>query len=550
MMMYTENDYEELIKSYPFNGEIYQPTNKMPLSDRVDGVKRVLDICQNKKALYKDRLKDLREKYNGSDRCFVIGNGPSLNKLDMGLLADEVTFGVNGIFLKDGFKPTFYVVEDHLVAEDRKARIDELSGVTKLFPSYLSYCFEEHPETIFYNHQPRKSFPHGFDFSTDASEITYTGCTVVFSCLQLAYYLGFKNIYVIGVDVDYQIPEDVKKTQDYNVEVLDMDSDDPNHFHQDYFGKGYRWHDPQADKMVQSFREAENICSENGVKLYNATPGGKLEEFERINYNSLFASKQFTINHLASYQRNPTKEFLRVIGKNVGSILEIGSDVDLNVANYISERLDCPFYALNPDPKVLQATKVSDRIEVLNESGNKIPMDDCSAGAVISLATFEHVLDVPGLLEEVHRVLEPGGYFYADFGPLWTCAVGHHVYAKAAGKEARFWKPSRNPVPDFLHLVADEKEMEDELRQGPCDERLIPHIIDWIYHRDEINRIGFYEYREMFLNSPFEVQYIHGRPRPQSQPPNEEMRARLDEKYGSHGWCYHAYIDFLLRKKK
>ena len=108
--MYTENDYEELIKSYPFNGEIYQPTNKMPLSDRVDGVKRVLDICQNKKALYKDRLKDLREKYNGSDRCFVIGNGPSLNKLDMGLLADEVTFGVNGIFLKDGFKPTFYVV--------------------------------------------------------------------------------------------------------------------------------------------------------------------------------------------------------------------------------------------------------------------------------------------------------------------------------------------------------------------------------------------------------------------------------------------------------
>ena len=236
--MYTENDYEELIKSYPFNGEIYQPTKKIPLNDRVEGVKRVLDICQNKKALYKDRLKDLREKYNGSERCFVIGNGPSLNKLDMGLLADEVTFGVNGIFLKDGFKPTFYVVEDHLVAEDRKARIDELSGVTKLFPSYLSYCFEEQRESIFYNHQPRKSFPHGFDFSTDASEVTYTGCTVVFSCLQLAYYLGFKNIYVIGVDVDYQIPEDVKKTQDYNVEVLDMDSDDPNHFHQDYFGKG------------------------------------------------------------------------------------------------------------------------------------------------------------------------------------------------------------------------------------------------------------------------------------------------------------------------
>jgi SAM-dependent methyltransferase len=549
-MMYTENDYAELIKSYPFRGEIYQPTNKLTLEQRIEGAKKVIDTCKNKKSFYSDRLKDLKSKYEGHDRCFVIGNAPSLNKLNLNLLRDEVTFGVNGIFLKEGFKPTFYVVEDHLVAEDRKVEIDKLSGVTKLFPSYLRYCFDEGKETIFYNHQPRISYPHGFDFSEDASDVTYTGCTVVFSCLQLAYYFGFKEIYVIGVDVDYQIPDDVKKSNDYNVEILDMDSDDPNHFHQDYFGKGFRWHDPQAPKMVESFREAGKVCGKNGVKVFNATPGGKLEEYERVRFEDLFQPKKFGITALANYQRNPTQEFLRVIGKNVSSILEIGSDVDLNVANFISERLDCDFYALNPDPKVLKANKASDRIQVLNESGNKIPMEDSSAGAVISLATFEHVLEIPGLLDEVHRVLEPGGYFYADFGPLWTCAVGHHVYAKFEDKEARFWKPSRNPVPDFLHLVADEEEMAEELRKGPCDDRLIPNIIDWIYRRKEINRIGFYEYREMFLGSPFEVQYIHGRPRPQSLPPNQEIRARLDAKYGSHGFCYHAYIDVLLRKKK
>ena len=549
-MTYTEKNYEDLIKSYPFRGEIYQPTTKISLNERIEGVKKVIDICKNKKEYYSAQLADLRNKYKGCDRCFVIGNGPSLKNLDLGLLADEVTFGVNGIFLKDGFKPTFYVVEDHLVAEDRKEQIDRLSGVIKFFPSYLSYCFDEAKETIFYNHQPRKSYPHGFDFSTDASEITYTGCTVVFSCLQLAYYLGFKEIYVIGVDVDYKIPDDVKKTKDYNIEVLDMESDDPNHFDKDYFGKGFRWHDPQAQKMVESFGEAASVCKENGVAVYNATPGGKLEEFPRVNYNALFNKKTYDILSLASYQRNPTREFLRVIGKNVSSILEIGSDVDLNVANFISERLDCDYFALNPDPKVLNAKKGSDKIQVLNDSGNSIPMEDSSAGAVISLATFEHVLEIPGLLEEVHRVLEPGGYFYADFGPLWTCAIGHHVYAKFEDKEARFWKPSRNPVPDFLHLVADEEEMAEELKKGPCDDRLIPVIIDWIYRRKEINRVGFYEYREMFLGSPFSVEYIHGRPRPQSLPPNEEMRARLDAKYGSHGFCYHAYIDVLLRKKK
>ena len=88
------------------------------------------------------------------------------------------------------------------------------------------------------------------------------------------------------------------------------------------------------------------------------------------------------------------------------------------------------------------------------------------------------------------------------------------------------------------------------MKKGPCDDRLIPNIIYWIYHRKEINRIGFNEYREIFLESPFDVEYIHGRPRPQSPPPNEEMRARLDAKFGSHGFCYHAYIDVLLRKIK
>lgn len=548
-MMYTEDDYKQLIKSYPFRGEIYQPTTKVPLTDRIEGVKKVIDIYANKRPLYSDRLRDLRSKYKGHDRCFVIGNGPSLNNLDLKLLNDEITFGVNGIFLKDGFKPTFYVVEDHLVAEDRKEEIDKLQGVTKLFPSYLGYCFDEAKETIFYNHQPRKSYPHGFDFSEDASEITYTGCTVVFSCLQLAYYLGFKEIYVIGVDVDYLIPDDVKKTKDYNIEVLDMDSHDPNHFDQDYFGKGYRWHDPQAQKMVESFTEAASFFQKNDIKVYNATAGGKLEVFERIDYNTLFKKTKFDDNFLASYQRKPTREFLRVIGKNVKSILEIGSDVDLNVANFICERMDSEFLALNPDPKVLKAKRHSEKIKILNESGNRIPLDDNTVDAVISLATFEHVLEIPGLLNEVYRVLTPGGYFYADFGPLWTCAVGHHVFAKLGEKEARFWKPSRNPVPDFLHLVADEKEMAEELSKGPTDERLIPVIVDWIYHRKEINRIGFYEYRDMFINSPFEVQYIHSRPRPQSQPPNEEMIARIDAKYGSHGFCLHAYIDVLLRKK-
>jgi hypothetical protein len=68
--------------------------------------------------------------------------------------------------------------------------------------------------------------------------------------LQLAHYLGFEEVYLIGVDADYDLPKDTAAANEYGTAVLDMRSDDPNHFHPDYFGKGFRWHDPNVDRMV------------------------------------------------------------------------------------------------------------------------------------------------------------------------------------------------------------------------------------------------------------------------------------------------------------
>jgi len=67
-----------------------------------------------------------------------------------------------------------------------------------------------------------------------------------------------------------------------------MPSDDPNHFHPDYFGKGYRWHDPQVDKMIEAYSEAKRVTEGAGLTIYNATVGGKLEVFPRREYPSLF----------------------------------------------------------------------------------------------------------------------------------------------------------------------------------------------------------------------------------------------------------------------
>ncbi|MBB4658953.1 6-hydroxymethylpterin diphosphokinase MptE-like protein [Parvularcula dongshanensis] len=285
--------YEALKAELPLQDPIYLPTDKLPLDEQINGLRRVRDLYRSGLQQHRDSLRLLKRRYEGCPRAFIIGNGPSLNQTDLSKLAGEVTFCVNGFFLKAlelDWTPTFYVVEDHLVAEDRAEEINALTGSIKLFPASLRYCLDEGPDTIFFDHRPRPSFPDGFDFSTQADRVTYTGCTVTFTCLQIAHWLGFRELYLVGVDASYAIPGDAKKSDAYGTGVLDMVSDDPNHFHPDYFGKGYRWHDPQVGKMLEAYAEAKRVADAAGRPIRNATVGGKLEVFERVNYDDVLVT--------------------------------------------------------------------------------------------------------------------------------------------------------------------------------------------------------------------------------------------------------------------
>ena len=327
-----------LLNKHPCPSDIYLPTSKYNGLERVSAIRKVVTAWNDRQEIHKARLRDAKQRMRGRKRCFIIGNGPSLNQTNLDLLADEVTFATNGIFLKFGdtkFRPTFYVVEDHLVGEDRYREINELAGFVKMSPYYLAYCLEDGDETIYYNHRGRKSYPHGFDFSTNAEEITYTGCTVTFSCMQLAYYMGFKEIYLIGVDMSYTIPEEVKKANEYDTEILDMEIDDPNHFVPNYFGRGYRWHDPNVDKMEQAYIEARKVTEQNGVKIFNATVGGKCEVFDRVDYYTLFGKRgqqaRIPATTVVATQVTPQKKLATLYSMPAGK----------SVLAVVNQTLDC-----------------------------------------------------------------------------------------------------------------------------------------------------------------------------------------------------------------
>jgi hypothetical protein len=228
-----------------------------------------------------ERLRALRNAHAGR-RCFVLGNGPSLLKTDVRRLRAEVTIGSNALFLifeQMGYRPTYHTVEDLLVAEDRAGELNAMRGTIKIFPRDLAYCLQPDAATLYINF--RRNYAGFPRFSEAFDRICYWGGTVSMLNLQLAYYLGCNPIYLIGFDHSYRVPPHLSS------HIIHSQADDVNHIHPDYFGKGYRWHDPMVERMELAYRTARQFLDARGVRVYNATAGGKLEVFERADFGEV-----------------------------------------------------------------------------------------------------------------------------------------------------------------------------------------------------------------------------------------------------------------------
>src|ERR671918_16477 len=236
------------------------------------------------------RLRRLHNLYLGR-RCFVIANGPSLAQTDLRSLASEITIGSNGLFLmfdKMGYVPTFYTVQDELTAETFAQQLNSLKGTTKVFARELAHRLPPDSETIYFNLLPDsyqryldKHMNENFrpNFSERLDKAAYDGCTVTYFNIQLAYYIGCREVYLVGLDHHYEMPPGIDIQNDL---IVVSPGDDVSHFHPSYFGSGVSYLTPRVDKMERAYVAARNFAARNGMKILNATAGGKLEVFPRI----------------------------------------------------------------------------------------------------------------------------------------------------------------------------------------------------------------------------------------------------------------------------
>ena len=250
-----------------------------------------------------DRIPALR-----SESVFVLGNGPSLNQHDLDLLTGIPSFAANAIYLifdKTYWRPDYYSCVDTVVLPDRKEEIshwiNQLPNTWFFFPKEIfthdclgvpvsvDTIIRPRPNVIYFKTHPLDlNSSQENIFSLPADGFIVEPMTVTITLMQLAVKLGAKRIFLIGCDTEYEIPKTARilDEEDSRVDkriVLDEDND-PNHFDPRYFGKRKLWHTPNTGLMLKHYEKANEICKADGVEIYNAGIGGRLEIFPRISF--------------------------------------------------------------------------------------------------------------------------------------------------------------------------------------------------------------------------------------------------------------------------
>ncbi len=236
----------------------------------------------------RELIASLKNRHLG-ETVVVVGNGPSLNETPLEKLGGVPTFAVNGIFYAAERFPdpiTYYVVEDTSVFRENTQAIKDFETEFKLFPTDYRGAFSDDEVTDRIGFFRMNGGFYGRDtgtvchprFSVDAGQRLFCGQSVTIINLQLAFWMGFSRVVLVGMDFSYTIPDDVERKGD----LITSRSDDVNHFHPDYFGKGKSWKDPKLDRVLVNYRLAGEMFEAAGREIVNSTIGGNLDVFRRM----------------------------------------------------------------------------------------------------------------------------------------------------------------------------------------------------------------------------------------------------------------------------
>lgn len=243
------------------------------------------------------RTRPLKEVINSQQgSCFIIGSGPSLNDIDFSALKDKTLFGVNGainIFKSNELKPDYYTVTDADFFEHRFDLVKDIilsnnpcffsySGISRiceynpellhLGKIYLTEIINRHyssprlQQSAFIDYTKSNpnlvlpSAPRNDDnivgFSKDISSGIFCSRTILYRAIQIAYSIGFRRIYLLGMDLGFQ-----DKPRFYSEGI----SSRPSKLDKDY-----------TPYILPSFKVASELMNSHEIEIYNVSEKSRL----------------------------------------------------------------------------------------------------------------------------------------------------------------------------------------------------------------------------------------------------------------------------------
>jgi hypothetical protein len=230
-------------------------------------------------------LERLRDSAS-SRRCVIIGNGPSLNRMDLSVLKDEQTFGLNRgylLFPRIGGPTTYLVSANRYVLEQSIGEMLAAPGPKFFNWRHSRYVPEGRDDVIFLHtvHTP------GFSRDIPGRGL-WEGATVTYVAMQLAYHVGYREVVLVGVDHSFSTPGPAHQ-------LVTSEGADPNHFDPSYFGAGYRWQLPDLEMSERAYVMAKAAFEAAGGSIVDATVGGKLTIFPKASFEELFPSASTSV---------------------------------------------------------------------------------------------------------------------------------------------------------------------------------------------------------------------------------------------------------------
>lgn len=225
------------------------------------------------------------EKYHNihkGKRIWLIGNGPSMKIEDLEVLYrhGEICFGFNKIYKiydKTRWRADYLGMTDRRIIEYCMDVTDTVDSPIFVGDEYHRST-DVHQEKVEYFHVNHEEyFPNMPRFSENIVTQIYWGCAVAFDIgLQFAYYMGASEIYLLGMDNS----STGKITDACNHFIPDYFSDEEKVLHKERAGE---W-----NIIDKAYEKAEIYSRQHSFRIYNATRGGKLEVFERVDFDRLF----------------------------------------------------------------------------------------------------------------------------------------------------------------------------------------------------------------------------------------------------------------------